>query len=50
MTTAVLKQHGDLGLLARIDFISRRDKWHDPMFVSQFLAKSYAVPGVDPKS
>jgi len=41
MTTVTLITKGDLRLRARIADISRHDCWHDPMFLSQFVAKTY---------
>jgi hypothetical protein len=43
MTIVALMTKGDLRLRARIADISRRDCWQYPMFLPQFLSKTYIL-------
>lgn len=41
MTTVAFDNKGYLRLRARIADISRHDCWHNPFFLSQFVARTY---------
>jgi len=50
MTIVALITKGDLRLRARIADISRRDCWQYPMFLPQFLSKTYMLVTIGGKN